>query len=93
MNLEAKALREGYLLTRVPTVTRWTLADVASGLDRAAGIVERRRISPTAASNRLANLRRMGLVEEYGKDGRELTFRMTPLGRTIFAAWASDAEA
>lgn len=90
MTLRDQALRDGFTLTRLSFTTVQTLQDVGRGLDRASAIAAYRGIAPNAASNRLASLRRLGVVREIRKEGRELLFEVTRFGRRM--KWAEPAE-
>jgi hypothetical protein len=83
MSLRDQALLQGYTLKPLVYSTVQTLQDVRDGLDRASKIARRRRIAQNAASNRLAAVRALGVVDQVGKDGRELLFAVSELGEKM----------
>jgi len=80
--LRRQAIRKGLQLKPLSPLVRETLVDLAEGRRKAAEIAARRLIEPTAASNRLAALARLGLAEDIGSRGREKVYRLTVDGRT-----------
>lgn len=80
-DLKREALRKGLRLTTLSAPVRETLVDLAEDRKKAADISLHRLVEPSAASNRLASVVRLGLAEELGMVGREKVFRLTPDGR------------
>ncbi len=83
------AAKLGFKLEPIPLAIRQTVKDLVDGPLRAASLAKLRKISPTAASNRLRSTERAGFLTE-GVEGRELTFELSPGVR--YYAWIRDAD-
>ena len=83
--IRREALLQGYTLVPVSGILRTTLKDVKRGCDRASALAAAQRIAPTAASNRLAALAdRLGVLgRSKEKDGREVIFSISKLGKAV----------
>jgi len=83
--IRREALLQGYTLVPVSGILRATLKDVKNGCDRASVLAFAQGIAPTAASNRLAALTdRHGVLNRAPeKDGREVTFGVSELGKAV----------
>lgn len=86
--LRSKAAVLGFKVEPLPLAIRQTVKDLMDGPHRASTLAKLRKISRTAASNRLRSTERAGFLTE-SVEGRELVFELSPGVR--YYAW-SNAE-